>query len=180
MNLLWCILTDSYEKCLNFIWLLYALQMDCNIQVRNFQFSSVTCRLCLSENLSAPYTDLSEDIVKAEDIRHVLTLQYSTPRAQVTYLHVVVPVMAMTYTKCPEKNTLWQENSFLKSNFLWTLGIVFINVWIMYHGYRMSQIKVLNVYLSSLVLNIWEFCNWSGCFYMNEPWITINFQLFRF
>ena len=51
--------------------------MDCNIQVRNFQFSSVTCRLCLSENLSAPYTDLSEDIVKAEDIRHVLTLQYS-------------------------------------------------------------------------------------------------------
>ena len=104
---------------------------------------------------------------------------WSTPRAQVTYLHVVVPVMAMTYTKCPEKNTLWQEkNSFLKSNFLWTLGIVFINVWIMYHGYRMSQIKVLNVYLSCLVLNIWEFCNWSGCFYMNEPWITINFQLF--
>ena len=71
--------------------------MDCNIQVRNFQFSSVTCRLCLSENLSAPYTDLSEDIVKAEDIRHVLTLQYSTPRAQVTYLHVVVPVMAMKF-----------------------------------------------------------------------------------
>ena len=42
--------------------------MDCNIQ-----FSSVTCRLCLS----APYTDLIEDVVKAEDIRHVLTLQYS-------------------------------------------------------------------------------------------------------
>ena len=51
--------------------------MDCNIQVKNFQFSSITCRLCLSENLSAPYTDLSEDVVKAEDIRHVLTLQYS-------------------------------------------------------------------------------------------------------
>ena len=101
-----------------------------------------------------------------------------TPRAQVTYLHVVVPVMAMTYTKCPEKNTLWQENSFLKSNFLWTLGIVFINVWIMYHGHQMSQSYVLNVYLSFLVLNIWEFCNWSGCLYMNEPWITINFKLF--
>ena len=51
--------------------------MDCNIQVINFQFSSVTCILCLSENLSAPYTDLSEDVVKAEDIRHVLTLQCS-------------------------------------------------------------------------------------------------------
>ena len=53
--------------------------MDCNIQVRNFQFSSVTCRLCLSENLSAPYTDLSEDIVKAEDIR-----DGSQPRTTVT------------------------------------------------------------------------------------------------
>jgi len=41
------------------------------------RISSVSCRLCLSENLSAPYTDLSEDVVKAEDIRHVLTLQYS-------------------------------------------------------------------------------------------------------
>ena len=39
--------------------------------------SPVSCRLCLSENLSAPYTDLLEDVVKAEDIRHVLTLQYS-------------------------------------------------------------------------------------------------------
>ena len=55
----------------------------------------------------------------------------------------------------PRENTLCQEkNSFLKYNFHWTLGIVFINVWIMYHGYRMSQIKVLNVYLSCLVLNI--------------------------
>ena len=41
------------------------------------RISPVSCRLCLSENLSAPYTDLSEDVVKAEDIRHVLTLQYS-------------------------------------------------------------------------------------------------------
>ena len=110
--------------------------MDCNVQVRNFQFSSVTCRLCLSENLSAPYTDLSEDIVKAEDIRHVLTLQYSTPRAQVTYLHVVVPVKAMTHTKCPEKKHFKKRRTAsLKCNFLWTLGMVFIIVWIMYHGH---------------------------------------------
>ena len=110
--------------------------MVSNIQVRNFQFSSVTCRLCLSENLSAPYTDLSEDIVKAEDIRHVLTLQYSTPRAQVTYLHVVVPVKAMTHTKCPEKKHFKKRRTAsLKCNFLWTLGMVFIIVWIMYHGH---------------------------------------------
>ena len=34
------------------------------------------------------------------------------------------------YIKVLSPWTLWQEkNSFLKSNFLWTLGIVFINVW---------------------------------------------------
>ena len=48
----------------------------------------VTCRLCLAGNLAAPFIDLRDDIVKAEDIRHVLTLQYSLSDIQHHPRHV--------------------------------------------------------------------------------------------
>ena len=71
---------------------------------------------------------------KSENLPQIGALP--SPWAQVTYLHVVVPVKAMTHTKCPEKKHFKKRRTAsLKCNFLWTLGMVFIIVWIMYHGH---------------------------------------------
>ena len=48
----------------------------------------VTCRLCLAENLAAPFIDLRDDIVKAEVIRHVLPLKHSLSDVQNHPRHV--------------------------------------------------------------------------------------------
>ena len=41
------------------------------------QVSTLSCRLCMADNISAPYVDLKEDVARAEAVYHLLCLQWS-------------------------------------------------------------------------------------------------------
>ena len=41
------------------------------------QVSSLSCRLCLADNITAPFVDLKENVDRAEAVYHLLCLQFS-------------------------------------------------------------------------------------------------------